>query len=114
VLPHHVPSVPVDQLPDGAVLLDVREPDEWVAGHIGGAVHVPMNTVPSRLADAPDSLPTDAPIVVVCKVGARSAQVAAWLRSQGYDALNLDGGMLAWARAGRPIEADDGRPPRVA
>jgi rhodanese-related sulfurtransferase len=113
VLPQSVPSVPVAQLPDGAVLLDVREPDEWVAGHIAGAVHVPMNTVPSRLAHAPDSLPADAPIVVICRVGARSAQVTAWLRSRGYDAVNLDGGMLAWTRAGRPIEADDGGPPRV-
>ena len=109
-----MPSVPADELPVGAVLLDVREPDEWAAGHISGAVHVPMNAVPSRLANAPDALPADAPIVVVCKVGGRSAQVTAWLRSQGYDALNLDGGMLAWARAGRPMEADGGSPPRVA
>lgn len=109
-----MPSVPAHEVPDGAVLLDVREADEWAAGHIAGAVHVPMNAVPSRLAHTPDALPADGPIVVVCKVGARSAQVTAWLRSQGYHALNLDGGMLAWARAGRPMEADGDATPRVA
>jgi rhodanese-related sulfurtransferase len=113
VLPNQVPSVPIDQLPDDAVVLDVREPEEWTAGHIDGAVHVPMNEVPNRLAYAPDSLSANAPIVVVCKVGGRSAQVTAWLRHQGYDAVNLEGGMLAWERAGRPMQSDDGRPPRV-
>jgi rhodanese-related sulfurtransferase len=112
VLPHRVPSVRVDEVPTDAVLLDVREPDEWAAGHIAGALHVPMNDVPRRIADHPDTLTANAPVVVVCKMGSRSAKVTAWLRHQGYDALNLDGGMLAWARAGRPMEAADG-PPRV-
>jgi rhodanese-related sulfurtransferase len=56
----------------------------------------------------------DQRIVVVCKMGGRSAQVTAWLNQQGYDAVNLDGGMLAWATAGRPMVSDDGRPPHVA
>jgi rhodanese-related sulfurtransferase len=114
VLPHQIPSVSVDDVPAGAVLLDVRERDEWAAGHISGAVHVPMNEVPNRVAYSPDSLTADAPIVVVCKMGGRSAQVTAWLRHQGYDARNLHGGMLAWAGSGRAMEADDGGPPRVA
>ena len=46
-------------------------------------------------------------------MGGRSAHVTAWLNDQGYDAVNLDGGMLAWAVAGRPMSSDDGRPPRV-
>ena len=113
VLPHDIPSVPADALPPDAVVLDVREPAEWAAGHIDGAVHVPMNEVPQRVAYQPDTLTAGTPVVVVCKVGGRSAQVTAWLRHQGYDALNMDGGMLAWERAGRPMTSDDGRPPRV-
>lgn len=107
-----VPTISVDEVPDGAMVLDVREPDEWTAGHIAGAVHVPMNSLPGHIAQAP--LHPDATVVVVCKVGGRSAHATAWLRSRGYDAVNLDGGMLAWARAGRPMEAEDGGPPRVA
>lgn len=113
VLPRDIPSVPVDAVPEDAVVLDVREPVEWTAGHIDGALHVPMNEVPQRVAYQPDTLTADTRVVVVCKVGGRSAQVTAWLRQQGYDAVNLDGGMLAWERAGRPMTSDDGLPPRV-
>lgn len=90
-----------DPLPEGLVLLDVREPDEWDDGHIDGAVHLPMMSVPAALA----SIPTDRQILVVCAVGARSARVATFLQQQGIDAYNLAGGMVAWARAGRPITA---------
>lgn len=100
-------------MPAEAVVLDVREPAEWAAGHIADAVHVPMNEVPNRLAYSPDPLTADAPIVVVCKMGGRSAHVTAWLRQQGYDARNLEGGMLAWAGAGRPMEADGDGAPQV-
>jgi len=71
-----VPTVTVTSIPDGAVLLDCREHDEWDAGHIDGAVHVPMNSIPSRLQFDPGPLTPDATIVVVCKVGSRSAMVA--------------------------------------
>jgi rhodanese-related sulfurtransferase len=111
--PWEVPSVDVSEVPDGAVLLDVREPDEWRAGHIDGAVHVPMNALPQRLAYEPGPLTPDTPIVVICSMGGRSAHVTAWLNQQGYDAVNLEGGMLAWAQAGRPMLADDGGQPRV-
>jgi rhodanese-related sulfurtransferase len=97
------------QVPDGATLLDVREDDEWQAGHVPGSVHVPMSALPGRIADVPDA----DPLVVVCKVGGRSAQVAAWLRAQGRPAVNLDGGLLGWQAAGRPLATDDGRPPTV-
>lgn len=100
-------------MPAGAVVLDVREDDEWVAGHIPGAVHVPMMRVPQRLQFDPGPLTPDAEIVVVCKVGSRSAQVTAWLRRQGYDAANLAGGLMAWEAAGRPLEADGGGPAQV-
>ena len=88
-----------DPLPDGLTLLDVREQDEWDEGHIDGALHIPMMSVPAELA----SIPRDRQVVVVCAVGARSARVAMFLQQQGVDAYNLDGGIVAWARAGRPI-----------
>lgn len=113
MLPGQVPTVDVDQLAEGAVLLDVREDEEWQAGHIDGARHVPMYQVPQHVAYAEDLSP-EVPIVVVCKMGGRSAQVTAWLNQQGYQAVNLDGGMLAWATSGRPMISEDGNPPRVA
>lgn len=76
------------------MLLDIREAQEVAAGAIEGSVHIPMNTIPNNL----DKLPKDKPLVVMCHVGGRSAQVTHWLRSQGYDnAVNLDGGIVAWA-----------------
>lgn len=110
----NVPSVRVGDIPADAVLLDVREDDEWAAGRIPGALHVPMQSVPSRLAYDPGPITPDVPLVVVCKVGGRSAQVTAWLRHQGYDAVNLEGGMFAWEAAGRPMEADGDTRPYVA
>jgi rhodanese-related sulfurtransferase len=114
VLPHEIPTVPVDAVPADAVLLDVREDYEWAAGHIDGALHVPMNELPQRLQYDPGPLTPDASVVVVCKMGGRSAQVTAWLRHHGYDAANLDGGMIAWAAAHRPMTSTDGSPARVA
>jgi rhodanese-related sulfurtransferase len=111
-VPFQIPTVDVSELPGDAVLLDVREDDEWKAGHIDGAQHVPMNQVPQHVAQD-QTLPPDRPIIVICKMGGRSAQVTAWLNQQGYDAANLDGGMLAWATAGRPMVSEDGLPPRV-
>jgi rhodanese-related sulfurtransferase len=106
--PHTVPTVDVADLAADSVVLDVREDDEWAAGHIPGAVHVPMMRVPQQLQFDPGPLTPEAAIVVVCHVGSRSAQVTAWLRQQGYEATNLNGGMLAWEAAGRPIETGTG------
>jgi rhodanese-related sulfurtransferase len=83
----------------GALLLDVREDDEWQAGHAPQAHHLPM----SRLQHDYERLPVDRQIVCVCHVGARSAAVAAALRNAGWDAVNLAGGMDAWERAGLPV-----------
>lgn len=105
-------TVEVNEIPDDALLLDVREDEEWSAGHIPDARHVPMHQVPNHVAYAEDLGPAT-PIVVVCRMGGRSAQVTAWLDQQGYDAANLAGGMLAWAHAGRPMLSEDGRPPSV-
>jgi len=105
-----VPSVSVadlDREPPDTVLLDVREREEWVAGHAVDALHVPLSELPAGLAES-GALDRTGRIVVVCRVGARSAQVAAWLTRQGYDAVNLIGGMEAWVQAGRPIVGPDG------
>jgi rhodanese-related sulfurtransferase len=102
--------VDATELPSDAVLLDVREDDEWAAGHIDGAVHVPMMQLPQRLNYEPGPITPDRPVVVVCKVGSRSAQVTAWLRHQGYDAVNLAGGLLAWEASGRPLATEGDAP----
>lgn len=105
-MPPHVPTVAPAAVAEDAVVLDVREPDEWTAGHVAGAVHVPMGAVPDRLAELTDS----ARIVVVCRSGGRSARVTAYLRHEGLDAVNLGGGMSAWVGAGREIVTDTGAP----
>ncbi|MEP6598360.1 MAG: rhodanese-like domain-containing protein [Actinomycetota bacterium] len=110
---HPIPTVTVDQIPADALLLDVREDEEWSAGHIAGALHVPMYDLPDLLAIGSGGLTPQAPVYVICKVGARSAQVTAWLNKQGYDARNVHGGMLAWHDARRPMASDNGAPPQV-
>lgn len=107
-----VPACPVAELPADAVLLDVRENEEWVAGHAPGALHVPMGQVTQRLEEIEAALP-DGPVRVVCRSGARSARVTAYLRQAGWDAVNVDGGMRAWAAAGRPMVTDSNAPARV-
>lgn len=96
-----VPTVQPADIPAGATLLDVREDDEWAAGHAPEAVHVPMSGLPGRLGEVPTG-----PLAVVCRVGGRSAQVTAYLVAQGYDAVNVAGGMLTWEAEGRPLVAD--------
>jgi rhodanese-related sulfurtransferase len=103
-----VTAVPAE-LPVGLVVLDVREDDEWRAGHISGAVHIPLMQVPQRVSD----LPSDRQILVVCKAGGRSAKATAVLQQQGYDAVNLAGGMLAWEQAQRAMVSDTLAPPQV-
>jgi len=103
MLPHQVPTITVAEIPADAVLIDVREDDEWAAGRIDGSVHVPMNQVPQRLNYEPETFASDQPLVIVCAVGGRSAHVAAWLLQNGIDAVNLEGGIGAWMSAGRPI-----------
>ncbi|GAA2022221.1 MULTISPECIES: rhodanese-like domain-containing protein [Nocardioides] len=107
-----IPTVSVDgvpqPLPEGLAVLDVREPVEWEHGHIEGAVHIPLMDLPQRLADVPEGQ-----VLVVCKVGGRSAQATGYLAQQGHDVVNLDGGMLDWEAAGRPMVSETGQPPQV-
>ena len=86
---------------DGAILLDVREPDEWLSGHAAGAKHVPLGQLRARLS----VLPRDHAIITICRSGNRSSRAAAELRRAGFtDVRNMAGGMTAWARAGLPIQ----------
>jgi rhodanese-related sulfurtransferase len=95
---------------DQTWLLDVREDDEWAAGHIAGAVHIPMSGLLARVAE----VPRDRDVVVVCKVGGRSAQVTAYLLQQGWSSVrNLDGGVVAWVSAGRDLVSENAAPPTV-
>jgi rhodanese-related sulfurtransferase len=103
-----VAGVP-DPLPVGLLVLDVREDQEWDAGHIPGSVHVPLMQLGARYAELPDADQT----LVVCRVGNRSAYAAGFLLQQGVDAVNLDGGLVEWQRAGRELVTDDGREPFV-
>ena len=93
----------------GALLLDVREDDEWAAGHAPAAVHLPMGQVVDRLGE----LPTDRTIVCMCRAGARSQSVAVHLAGSGFDVRNASGGMQAWAAHGLPVTAADGGPGRI-
>lgn len=90
----------------GAILLDVREDDEWARGHAPGAQHIPMGQVPARLAE----IESDAKVFVICAAGGRSQRVAQYLARNGYAPVNVNGGMFAWAGAGRPVVTDDGGP----
>jgi len=106
----NIPAVAPAEVPADAYLLDVREPDEWAAGHAPGAHHLPMMEIPARLSE----IPTEGEVVVVCRSGGRSAQVVGYLMSNGWDNVrNLDGGMRGWAAAGHPLQSEDGRPARV-
>jgi rhodanese-related sulfurtransferase len=109
VMPQHVPTVPASEVPDDAVVVDVREGDEWVHGHIEGAAHIPMGEIPARL----DELPDGDPLYLICRSGGRSARVAAWLNVNGYDAVNVGDGMGGWEARGRPMVSETGRPPFV-
>lgn len=96
------------RLPE-AVLLDVREDDEWVAGHAPAAVHMALGTIGATHI----SLDRSRPIICVCRSGGRSAKATAALRSAGYDVTNLAGGMKAWAAAGLAVVTDDDVPGTV-
>ena len=92
----------VDDL-DDPFLLDVREADEYDAGHAPGAVFHPLATIPTVAS----TLPTDRTILCICRVGGRSAQATAYLRDLGLDAINLEGGMQAWERFGLEVVRAD-------
>jgi rhodanese-related sulfurtransferase len=109
-IPQLGPDEAVRVVEGGALLLDVREHDEWEAGHAPQARHLPMGEVLEQQA----SLPADRQIVVVCRGGHRSERVAEALITLGLEAVNLTGGMTAWLASGLPVVHDDGSQGTVA
>lgn len=95
-----VPEIDVQDLARrrdaGAFVLDVRREDEYVSGHVPGAVLIPLDQLGARV----DELPKDQPLLVICRSGARSATAVEALRGAGYDATNVAGGTLEWIEAG--------------
>jgi rhodanese-related sulfurtransferase len=91
----------LDAAGEGAIhVIDVRTEAEVARGVIEGAIHIPLHLLPLRA----DEIPQDKPVLVYCNSGARSAQACAFMATKGYRNMhNLSGGILAWARAGRPI-----------
>ena len=102
-------EISVRELPVDRVLLDVREDDEWAAGHAPDAVHVPMTELAARL----DEVPEADPLYVICRSGGRSQRVAQYLNANGWDAINVAGGMSAWAAVGLPVVSETGAEPEV-
>jgi rhodanese-related sulfurtransferase len=89
---------------EGGFVVDVREPEEYQAGHVPGALLVPLAKVPTWI-----EVPMDRPVYVICASGNRSLAVIDWLRARGVDARSVAGGTRGWAQAGRPL-AMDSRP----
>ena len=100
--PNVSPDVVAQLYPDGGVtVIDVREAWEYAEGHIPGAALIPLGTLAERI----DEIPTDQPVILVCRSDNRSGQAYRWLRQQGLDNVhNMTGGMLAWQAAGLEIE----------
>jgi rhodanese-related sulfurtransferase len=96
---------------DEVQIVDCREPYEWKAGRIEGALHIPLNAI---LAGPVDGIDPKKPVVVVCRSGNRSELATLMLQARGFDAHNLEGGMEDWAREGLPFTTPEGQPGRVA
>jgi rhodanese-related sulfurtransferase len=105
-----IPTVEVEQLPADGYLLDVREDDEWTAGHAPGAVHIPLG----QLGGQADQVPKGQPVYVICRAGGRSARAVQVLGANGWDVTNVSDGMQGWEAAGRPMTSESGAPPFVA
>ncbi len=108
--PVAVPEVLSADLPAGVFLLDVREDDEWTAGHAPDAVHVRLGELGARAGE----LPRDGEVYVICRSGARSAYAVQALTAGGLNAINVADGMIGWAVAGRPMISESGAEPYVA
>ena len=96
----------IELVASGALLLDVRADHEWAAGRAPDAVHITLSEIPDRL----DSLSKERVIVCVCRTGSRSWRAGTFLIERGFNAVNLEGGLVAWASEGQNLEADVGEP----
>ena len=100
-----IPEITVERLAEllaagGAALFDVRQPYEFDEAHVPGATLIPLGEVPDRVAD----FPSDREVLVICKSGGRSGQAVEFLRERGINAVNIEGGTMAWISAGHPVE----------
>ena len=105
-----VPAVEATAVPADGYLLDVREIDEWQAGHAPDAVHIPLGELGGRVAE----VPRDRDVYVICRSGARSGQAVRAFNGAGFAAMNVAGGMQAWAAADKPMISETGTDPYVA
>jgi len=97
------PEIAVEELAaarGSGVLVDVREPEEYVAGHVPGAVPIPMSQLATRMGE----IDKTSPVFVICASGNRSSAMTDLLRGAGFDAVSVAGGTSAWTRSGRPLE----------
>jgi rhodanese-related sulfurtransferase len=103
--PDYTPQQVADLLAGAQIqLIDVRQPEEWEAGRIAGAVHIEL----AQVASSADTLDHEQPIVFYCRSGSRSAMATEAFRGAGFDAHNMAGGLLDWDAAGLPLEPSDG------
>ncbi|MHA7175045.1 rhodanese-like domain-containing protein [Arthrobacter sp. Sr24] len=102
-------NVTVAEMGQDTVILDVREDYEWEAGHVDGALHIPLEQLPARL----EELDPDVDVNVICRTGGRSFRATTWLVQNGYSAFNVVGGMGAWFEADKPMVSSNGEAPRV-
>jgi rhodanese-related sulfurtransferase len=109
----HTPQVTAAEavalLAQGALLIDVREDDEWRAGHAPEATHIPLSQLGAEISRVDPARQ----IVIICRSGRRSDHATAALRTAGYDAYNFSGGMHAWHQAGGAVQTLDGQPGSV-
>lgn len=105
-----VREVPAAGVPEQAYLLDVREDEEWQAGHAPDAQHIALG----RLGELCDQVPRDRDVYVICRSGVRSAHAAQALNAAGWRTLNVADGMHGWESAGRAMISESGAPPFVA
>ena len=103
-------QVPAAEVPPDARLVDVREPEEWAAGHAPGAVHIPLGELGERYTE----IPQEGQVYLICRSGARSNRAAHALAGAGWTVVNVSDGMTGWAAAGRPMTNESGTPPYVA
>ena len=101
-LPEVTPEEAMALVADGTILIDVREQDEWDSGHAPDARLVPLSQLQDRIGE----LPENQRFLVVCHSGMRSMRATAYLRSDGFDAVNVSGGMVAWSAAGGALSAN--------
>ena len=86
----------------GGFVVDVREDWEFQAGHVPNAKHIPLNTIPDRLAE----IPKDQPVWVICQAGGRSMTAANYLEAQGYDVVSVAGGTGSWIQSGKEVSLE--------